>query len=80
MTGRSHCFWIAGGSSELNAGGCQIENSVQCGYLLLATIERALILIAFADFSQIFGTILGVAKSTRFASFLRIRRLGIVEF
>ena len=47
--------------------------------LLLATIKGTLIFVAFANFCQIFRTVLGVAKSAGFASLFRIRRLGVVE-
>jgi hypothetical protein len=48
--------------------------------LLLATIKGTLIFVAFANFCQIFRTVLGVAKCTGLASFLRISRLRVVEF
>jgi hypothetical protein len=48
--------------------------------LLLAAIESPLIFVAFASLSEVFRSILGVAKGTGFASFFRIRGLRVVEF
>jgi hypothetical protein len=47
--------------------------------LLLAAIESAFVFVAFAGIGKIFRTVLGVAKSTGFASLFRIRRLGVVQ-
>ena len=48
--------------------------------LLLAAIERPLVLVTLAGVGEIFRTILGVAKSTGFASLFRIGRLRVVQF